>query len=129
MTEANKRDFTRVHAHIAAELEPPSGGPISCRVEDVSINGVLLATQADVAMNTSCKVSLILEGTDPVVKITARGVTTREVSGLIALEFNEIDDDSYTHLRNLVLSNASDTNRVEDELDTSIGLKRQMEDF
>ena len=129
MTESNKRDFTRVHTHIAAEMELQSGGPVSCRVMDVSINGVLLAAQVDVPKDTVCKVSLLLEGTDPIVKISAHGTVTRKESGLFAVEFAEIDDESYAHLRNLVLSNASDPNRVEDELDSSLGLKRQAQDF
>ncbi|MCC6488732.1 MAG: PilZ domain-containing protein [Candidatus Hydrogenedentes bacterium] len=129
MTESDKRDFTRVHTHISAELTPQSGDAVSCRVEDVSISGVLLAAPGDIPRNAPCTVSLILEGTDLAVKISAHGAISRESGGLIAVEFTDMDDESYMHLRNLVLSNASDTNRVEDELDTSIGLKRHTQDF
>ena len=43
----------------------------------------------------------------------------------MAVQFNEMETDSFVHLRNLVLYNSADTARVEQELRDHLGLRRR----
>lgn len=123
------RDFTRVHPDIVAELTAPDSQTVGGRLDDLSLSGLQLSVDAKLAEGQSCEVTLVLRGGEPPVRITAKGTVIRCKPGHLALEFAEIDDESYAHLRKLVLVNADDPAQVEDELESSVGIKRQRPDF
>ncbi len=125
----DQRDFTRIHTDIIAELTAPDGQTMGGRLVDLSLSGLQLSLDAKCAEGQTCEVTLVLPGAEPPIRITAKGTVTRCEPGHLALEFAEIDDESYTHLRNLVLVNAVDPAQVEDELESSVGIKRQPPDF
>ena len=124
-----QRDFTRVHSDISVELAVGRQRTVECRLKDLSMSGALLAVQGDVPSGESCEVMLTLPGAEPPIRIIAKGAISRTQEDHAAVEFSEIDDESYVHLRRLVLVNADDPAQVEDELDSSIGIKRQSTDF
>ncbi|GMV92539.1 MAG: hypothetical protein AMXMBFR82_23170 [Candidatus Hydrogenedentota bacterium] len=125
----DKREFTRVHTDLDAKLLQPGRPPVSCHLEDLSMNGALVAAQGEVADGTTCTMELLLPGADPPVRIVAKGTVTRLEANMVAVAFEEIDEESFVHLRKLVLVNADDPARVEDELDSSVGIRRQQTDF
>lgn len=125
----DQREFTRVHTNLDAKLIQPDRAPVSCHLEDLSMNGALVAAQGEVADGIPCAMELVLPGAEPPVCIVAKGTVTRLEANMVAVAFEEIDEESFVHLRKLVLVNADDPARVEDELDTSIGIRRQQTDF
>ncbi len=42
----------------------------------------------------------------------------------LAVEFTELDPDSYNHLRRLILSNAKDPEKAEQEFESHWGIRR-----
>jgi hypothetical protein len=74
-------------------------------------------------------VSLVLAGADPAVRIEVAGTVRRVAPGSLGIAFDEIDEESYVHLRSLILLNADNADHVEDEFESSVGLKRRAGDF
>jgi hypothetical protein len=65
---------------------------------------------------------------DGEIEIEVEGVVVHSYAEGTAIQFSKIlGVDSYEHLRNLVLYNAADTEQVEDEFRTHIGLKKKNE--
>lgn len=124
----NRRCFTRVHTHVHAEL---SAGPVSCsgEIEDLSLSGVSLRCDAQLAPDSQCEVTLILTGADPAPRIVLMGRVRRTSGGVVVITFEETDSDSYAHLRSLILANSENADSIEDEFDASVGLKRRDADF
>ena len=129
MPEQNKRGFTRVETHVEAEVCVESGAPVPCRVDNLSLNGVMLSGGHGFAEGSVCSVHLVLSGAEPSIEIVAKGLVIRVRPDRTAIEFREIDGDSYTHLRNLVLANADDAESVEEEFDASVGIKKTADEF
>lgn len=128
-TNANKRDYTRVTTNIDAEVTVEGVVPVACHVDNVSLSGVMIAGGHGLPEGAFCEVKLILKGVEPPIAIITRGLILRVRPDRCAIEFREIDGDSYEHLRNLVLLNADDADPVEEEFDESIGIKKNRDDF
>ena len=128
-TAHNKRDYTRVMTQISATIEAEGRPPLTCTVDNVSLNGVLLSKGDGLSQGLRCTVRLILAGIEPPVQIAAQGTVIRASRDACAIEFNSIDGDSYEHLRRLVLENAPDAEAVEVEFDDSIGIRKSRDAF
>ncbi|MCP4640371.1 MAG: PilZ domain-containing protein [bacterium] len=122
--QEDHRDFTRVEVHIAAEVASEGRSEIHGTIDDLSMNGVLVVCDEPYPVGAFCDIRLILRGGEETVRVEGRGQVKRVETPGMALEFTEIDADSVDHLRRLVLYNAPDSDRVESELDSSLGIKR-----
>lgn len=125
----DQRDFTRVHADLAVEVTVGDQHVANCHLEDLSMSGASLSVKGRLPDGVSCEVAITLLGAEPPVRIIAKGAISRSQENRIAVEFSEMDDESFVHLQKLVLFNAEDPAQVENELDTSVGIKRQSTDF
>ena len=125
MTELeNHRDFTRVHVRIDGEARA-EGRLVQGNVEDVSLKGVFLKCGDTFPASTECRIELdLMTGEEPV-HIDAVGRVMRADSEGMAIEFTQTDPESLVHLRNLVHFNAPDAEQVDEEIDTSLGIKRR----
>lgn len=130
-TESNRREFSRSPVHIEVRLTAGDETAIKGTLHDVSVKGVFLATDARAPLGSECQVSLLLEGGAEPIRAEARGKVVRSDAQGMAIEFTETDPDSLTHLQKLVLYNAPDTDKAEQEIADSVGLHRQesLEDF
>ncbi|ATX78558.1 PilZ domain-containing protein [Mariprofundus aestuarium] len=120
----NKRDFSRVETHIDAEVD--CGDKIVCgRLADVSMRGVRLFCNEMLPLQAECTVKCFLgETRESPACIKAKGKIVRSTEEGISVEISEIDLESFEHLRNLVLLNASNESQVEGELKSHLGLKK-----
>ncbi|NUM53623.1 MAG: PilZ domain-containing protein [Candidatus Hydrogenedentes bacterium] len=125
MTNEDKRGFTRVVTHIEAEVTEDGGSAVACSVDNVSLSGVMIAGGHGMTEGASCSVRLILRGAEPPIAIATKGLILRVRPDRCAIEFREIDGESFEHLRSLVRLNAEDTGHVEDEFDAGFGIKRR----
>jgi PilZ domain len=126
MSESAKhRDFTRVPLHIRADIRSGKAA-VSGKAGDVSVKGLFVACTHSMTVGADCKVALSLVGGVEPIEIDARGTVVRAIPEGVGVEFSEIDPEGYEHLRNLVLYNTpdDDAEAVEEELDSSVGLKR-----
>lgn len=124
--DSNRREFTRVPLHIDVEVIPNQSGLVSYHVRDVSLNGLYLQCDKPLPLGTNCQVTLLLGEKENPVRIKVNGKVTRVNPDGMGLEITEIiGSESFAHLRNLVLYNASNIDQVEEEFHSHLGIKRR----
>ncbi len=125
MADKNKegREFSRSHVSVNAELRTQCGLVMVGAVRDVSMKGVWVAYERTLPRGTPVKVALLLQDAEEKHRICAQGHVVRADINGIAVEFEDVDAEGLEHLRRLVLYNAEDTDRVETEFDSHLGIK------
>ncbi len=73
--------------------------------KDLSIKGVFVYTDADIPLKSKCHVEIVLTGTIDSFKLQMEGTVIRKNEDGMAIVFESIDLDSYTHLKNLLMYN------------------------
>ncbi|OGW34027.1 MAG: hypothetical protein A2X58_10825 [Nitrospirae bacterium GWC2_56_14] len=96
---------------------------------DVSMSGLHLTglDRADSGRplpGTSCRASIHLQAAGHQAQIEADGRIVRSKPGELAVEFIEIELEGYQHLRQLILNNADDPDRAEEQFNEHRGIKR-----
>ncbi len=119
----NEREFSRVDVAIAVEVARPDEDPVLGEVEVISMNGMLVRTEGRLPVGLSCRATLILRsGLEPV-RFDLSAEVVRSSDASIAFGFVEVPIESYMHLKNIVLANSADTDRIESELASHLGIK------
>jgi hypothetical protein len=122
--DSEKREFTRVP--ISFQVRMTVGGEVlgSCTINDLSMKGMLVLTEGSYPLGTPCEATLVLvEGE---VEIHTSGTVAAHHPKGFGMEFTTIDGlDSYIHLRNLVLFNTGDVEKVEGEFQAHAGIRRK----
>ncbi len=120
------REFTRVPIKVWVEVRAGERVIKTHETHDLSMRGISLQQQGDpLAVDTECEVSVFLEGVDPLIHVDMKGRVGRSTDKELAVEFKEIDLESYEHLTNLVRYNSQNAEAVEKELGEHTGLKRK----
>lgn len=112
-----KRKHSRVRFN-AEVIVKSSGITISGTTDNLSMKGMFFNTPIRFDINGPVEVSLSLTGSDESIKLNGRAV--RQIGTGIAIEFREMDLDSFTHLKGLVAHNSDDADAIEDEYYKSI---------
>jgi len=123
--ETDHREFSRIDIKITAKLQAKGREAVSADTHDVSMKGLFVIGKTDWAVGTECDIHLILEGQTPSIDIMVKGRVQRIAEGGMSLLFTEIGLEAYEHLRNLVLLNAEDPEKAEQELKNHLGLKKK----
>jgi len=121
----NQREFTRVTVGIHVELRVEGNVVISGELENVSLNGLMVRTNARVLPQTPCLVVMYLDGGNGGPVIEANGLVLRQEPEWLAVQFSEIvGRESMSHLKNLVLYNSGrSADQVKAEFHNHVGLK------
>ena len=119
-----KRGFIRIPFHTEVEVQV-SGRIIRTREEvDISMSGIRVNTGDEApSMESGCQVRVILGMAEKQVIINANGKVIRSQPGTLAVEFTDLDIDSYRHLRQLIVNNAEDPARAEREFAAHWGIR------
>ena len=80
---------------------------------DLGLKGIFIHTQVEMALGTKCQVEVKLTGMTEQLNLYMQGKIIRKDPNGIAVEFDSMDLDSYTHLKNLVRYNTTDPDYVE----------------
>jgi len=119
-----KRGFIRVPFCTEVHVQAQGVIILSCEGIDLSLNGIRLATSnATPAAGTSCRVKIFLQASGDPLIIEAKGEMIRSGPGIAAIEFKELDLDSYNHLRQLILNNTDDPEKAELEFIAHWGIR------
>ncbi len=103
---------------MSVRLEVAGLPPIAGHVENLSIQGLLISCDASLPPGTPCDLIIALGAPDTEASIRGRAVVVRVTSEGLALELTRIEGaESARHLKNLVMFNAEDPARVEQEID------------
>ncbi|MGA2229179.1 MAG: PilZ domain-containing protein [Syntrophobacteraceae bacterium] len=117
-----KRKNRRVHFEVVATV---LSGPISINgtVDNLSMKGMFLNTRERLSGDSALKVSMTLPGSSSILSMELKGRALRQTETGIAIEFQEMDLDSFIHLRNIVAINSDDADAVYKEYCESIKTK------
>jgi hypothetical protein len=119
------RQFLRVTADIEAEIEA-AGGRVNGVTRDLSLKGLFVQVERTFPEGSTCSILMRLDGRAGAVVVRAKGFVSRVVPGGMAIEFTDIIGlGSWDHLRGLVLLNAEDAQRAQEELSNHLGLRAQ----
>jgi hypothetical protein len=119
-----KRSFVRVPFKMNTTVRTRDSTIWSSNTLDISMNGIRVeTTETAPPEGTLCEIEIVLAETPAPVIIEARGSIVRSKAGSLAMHFNEIDIDSYDHLQQLILNNAEDPERAEQEFSAHWGIR------
>jgi hypothetical protein len=124
-----RRGFVRVPFNTEVVIIAGDWSLRATKGIDVSMSGLHLTgldkTDAGKPLpGTSCKASIHLQAAGHRALIEADGRIIRSGPGELAVEFIEIELDGYQHLRQLILNNAEDPDRAEQQFNEHRGIRR-----
>ncbi|HUV50405.1 MAG TPA: PilZ domain-containing protein [Anaerolineae bacterium] len=113
----DKRKRTRVHFKTQVVLKTDiSKIKTDAKSSDISMKGMFISTDEKIPAGTPCDIEIVLSGTTSKLALNIEGVIARQDKEGIGITFNSMDVDSYFHLKNIVMYNASDPDAVEEEM-------------
>lgn len=124
-TGGNQREFTRAEHEVAAEVRGTQGKIVRGKVRDLSLNGLYIVTDRQLPAGSECWVTIRLKTGKTDLHLRAHGTVIRCGAAGMAIEFSDIQGDSFEHLKKLVLFNASDRKSVEEEFEEHLGIHRR----
>jgi hypothetical protein len=89
-------------------------------VDNLSMKGMFLTTMETLSGGTPLGISIILSGSSSFLSIKLKGRVVRQTEAGIAIEFQEMDLDSFTHLRNIIAQNCDEPDAAYEEYCRSI---------
>jgi ribosomal protein S1 len=114
-----KRKHRRVRFEVTAAVR--SGQTrISGMVDNLSMKGMFLNTAETIDGDGPLEISITLSGSSSMLSIMLKGRVVRHTEAGIAVEFQEMDLDSFIHLRNIIAQNCDDPDALCDEFFRSI---------
>ncbi len=116
------RKFSRVNFRIAATVST-TAGEFQGEVQNLSLNGMFLATGEQMPVGAPAEIGISLSGIDPEISVQVAATVTRVTDSGIGFIFGKIDLDSYTHLKNIVSYNTDDADQIIEEMKHSIDEK------
>lgn len=122
----DRREFTRVRAHVEAQVSSDTPVLIAGEARDISLNGVYVLCDEQLPAGTPCRVFLFLGESQEQLVIRANGKIARSDETGMGVELTGIPVDSFDHLRNLVLYNSGrEIEQVEREFKGHTGIKKR----
>ena len=117
--QMERRKNRRVPFQVIATVQT---GPISTNgmVDNLSMKGMFLSTREILSSGSPLEISIILSGSSSLLSIKLKGRVVRQTEAGIAIEFQEMDLDSFTHLRNIIAQNTDDADAAYAEYCRSI---------
>jgi hypothetical protein len=123
-SDSDKREFTRVPILFDVRLTVEGRVLAGARVRDLSMKGMLVLTGEHFEVGTPCEAVISLVAGE--VEIHTSGTVAAQNPLGFGMEFSTIDGlESYIHLRNLVIFNSPDVEKVEQEFQDHAGIRRR----
>jgi len=116
MTHEERRKNTRVIFQTAASVRFAGDVFERLAIRDLSLRGVYLEGISGRPLGEKCEVALFLTGASSELKLNIAGKVVRQDDSGVGIHFEEIDIDTFFHLKNIVYYNADDPDQVENEL-------------
>jgi len=67
-------------------------------------------------VGTPCDIEILLTGTSTRLALSIKGIIARQDASGLRIAFDSVDVDSFIHLKNIVMYNASDPDVIEKEI-------------
>jgi len=76
--------------------------------KDLSLKGIFVRTDKQFERGTACRVNVYLTGGIEEIKLSMEGSVVRQTDTGIGIDFDSMDVDTYSHLKNIVRYNRVD---------------------
>jgi hypothetical protein len=106
VTYAEHRECSRSLIHGRTEVRLGNGITVEGKAVDVSLRGLMLATEDRLPIGKPVRVMLILDGDREPKRINAGGRIARMDDAGVAVSFTDLDLDNAQYLRDIVTFNA-----------------------
>jgi hypothetical protein len=116
MIHEERRKNARVVFHVAATVRFGEDVFERLAIKNLSLRGVYLEGISGHRLGEKCEVALFLTGASSELKLNMASKVVRQDDSGVGVHFEEIDIDTFFHLKNIVYYNADDPDQVEDEL-------------
>ncbi|MFZ5764979.1 MAG: PilZ domain-containing protein [Thermodesulfobacteriota bacterium] len=110
-----RRKNTRVDFHATADVLVGGREFRGLAIRDLGLRGVYLLGLEGCRIGDPCQVRLFLSGTSSEVLLSMQGRIMRIEDDGAGLRFDELDLDTFTHLKNIVYYNADDPDQLKPE--------------
>ncbi|NVM22191.1 MAG: PilZ domain-containing protein [Desulfobacterales bacterium] len=111
-----KRKKTRVHFEALVTLKTDESEiQTEANLKDISMKGMFVNTEEKIPAGTPCDIEILLTGTSTTLALSIRGSIARHDASGLGIAFDSMDIDSYFHLKNIVMYNASNTEDIDKE--------------
>jgi hypothetical protein len=124
---SDRRGFIRVPLRTEVSVR---AGDRTIRADteiNVSMGGMYIPSDEILpAPGVLCRVSIMLSSFENKLLIEADGKIIRSEPGSLAVEFTQLDLDSYHHLRQLILNNTDEPERAEKEFSSHWGIRPRL---
>ena len=121
---ADRRGFIRVPFRTEVTVRAGDRTIRSNSEINVSMGGLHMLSGDELpASGVSCRVSIMLSSFENKLLIEADGKIIRSEPGSLAVEFTQLDLDSYHHLRQLILNNTDEPEKAEQEFASHRGIR------
>jgi hypothetical protein len=112
------RIHTRVIFNVSASLDF-NGHIINGNVENLSMSGMLINTCDPIPEGAEAQASIYLSGATSELSLNMICKVIRKGKHCIAVQFTQMDIDSYIHLKNIVAFNKMDEEKIMKEFESS----------
>jgi hypothetical protein len=120
-----QRDFIRVPFKTEVEIQIKDRTIRSDTGINLSMRGLRVSIGQDAPpLGASCSATIVLRASEDRAVIHADGRIVRSEQGTVAMEFTGLDIDSYHHLRQLIINNADDPEKAEQEFFQHWGIRK-----
>lgn len=115
--DEEKRKRTRVHFKTQVTLKTDESKiEAEANSKDISMKGIFINTKEKIPAGTPCDIEIMLTGTSTKLALSIKGTIIRQDPSGLGITFDSMDVDSYLHLKNIVMYNASDPEDIEKEM-------------
>jgi hypothetical protein len=102
------RKFSRVQFNVGATIRI-ADRQFQGAVENLSMAGMFLVTNEQLAEGEAVDITIVLTGTLPEIAVNFNGIVTRKAEDGVGFTFEKMDFDSYMHLKNIIAYNIDDS--------------------
>ncbi len=121
---SERRKFIRIPFDMEVKIGVEGKVLLANKGINISMGGIHLSTvDAKLTPGALCRIVIILNTVDRGPTLEAGGKVIRSEAGSLAIEFTELDLDSYHHLRRLILLNAAEPDKAEEEFIAHWGIR------
>lgn len=109
-----KRILSRINFNTEAEIiwnEQKITGPI----KNLSLNGLFLVTDKDIPVDEKVTIKISLASTHSDISVITHGVVKRHDDEGIAVQFTDMELDSFIFLRNIMIYNSGNPENIDNE--------------
>lgn len=122
----NSREFSRVLTKFGVEVSLEGKPPIRGYTKNISMKGFFIECDHHLPRGAQCQIVLFLNDQQDKMHIDVFGKIVRVEEKGMVVSFSELTIESFNYLRNLVLYNSVETEKVEREFSDHIGLKKRI---